>query len=163
MPTPIVLTHDQIDEIRARLAAATPGPWADMGGDGTFPGEVRDCGTFTLICRDPQGDSRDEDRAFIAGAPSDILNLLATVGHLIDKNTRLQKENAYLKACVPPTKPGDYGHEAWTEALREAVAAERRAVVAYLCSRGASGMTHHSDDILEYADDIERGDHLEAE
>jgi hypothetical protein len=52
-------------------------------------------------------------------------------------------EASYLRACVPPTHPADYGHEVWSAALRDAeaqgwqgmraeVAAERAAVVAWL-------------------------------
>lgn len=43
---------------------------------------------------------------------------------------RLRGEVSYLRACVPPTRPTDYGHEVWTAALRAEVAAERAAVVA---------------------------------
>jgi len=56
---------------------------------------------------------------------------------------RLRAEVSYLRACVPPTRPTDYGHEVWTAALVEAkkdgarsevaerVAEERAAVVAW--------------------------------
>lgn len=71
------------------------------------------------------------------------------------ENERLRRENAYLKACVPPTKPSDYGHEAWAEALREAVAAERKAVVAFLREEDEYAPS-------DYAEWIERGDHRET-
>ena len=45
---------------------------------------------------------------------------------------RLRAEASYLRACVPPTHPTDYGHEAWAETVRTAVAAERAAVVKWL-------------------------------
>lgn len=156
MPTAFVLTRSQIDEIRASLAAVTPGPWAP-----SFPYVVQAdpvAGARRIVFTNSSRDDSEGEAntAFIAAAPSNTLNLLATVDHLIDKNAQLQKENAYLKACVPPTKPSDYGHEAWTEALREAVAQERAAVVAYL--RDGDGYAPS-----DYADWIERGDHLEAE
>jgi hypothetical protein len=66
------------------------------------------------------------------------------------ENTVLRAEVSYLRACVPPTRPTDYGHEVWTAALRAEVAAERAAVVAWL--REAPALRH-------YADCIERGEH----
>ena len=66
---------------------------------------------------------------------------------------RLRGEVSYLRACVPPTRPTDYGHEVWTAALRAEVAAERAAVVAWL---RAEYDTHSTQDA---ADGIERGEH----
>ena len=73
-------------------------------------------------------------------------------------------EASYLRACVPPTHPTDYGHEVWTETVRAAVEAERAAVVAWL---------HYAADTRYYdcccgpvaacADDIERGEHRRQE
>ena len=45
---------------------------------------------------------------------------------------QLRAEVAFLRASVPPLHPRDYGHEVWTNALREAVEAERADAVAYL-------------------------------
>ena len=58
-------------------------------------------------------------------APADLTALVAEV-------ERLHAEVSYLRACVPPTRPTDYGHEVWTAALRAEVAAERAAVVSWL-------------------------------
>ena len=61
---------------------------------------------------------------------------------------RLRSEVSYLRACVPPTHPSDYGHEAWAETVRTAVAAERAAVVAWLsvnncwCHDSAEAINH---------------------
>ena len=52
---------------------------------------------------------------------------------------RLRGEVSYLRACVPPTRPTDYGHEVWAAARHEAVAEERAAVVAWLRAK-AEGM-----------------------
>jgi len=80
---------------------------------------------------------------------------------------RLRGEVSYLRACVPPTRPTDYGHEVWTAALRAEVAAERAAVVAWLreTSRNLeSDFDVHSGAILRgYADRIERGEHRREE
>lgn len=64
---------------------------------------------------------------------------------------RLRAEVAHLRACVPPTHPADYGHEAWAAAI----AKERAAVVKYLAARGGI--------CLDLADDIERGEHRREE
>ena len=69
------------------------------------------------------------------------------------ENIALRAEVSYLRACVPPTRPTDYGHEVWTAALRAEVAAERAAVVAWLREEYD---THTTQDA---ADTIERGEH----
>lgn len=56
-------------------------------------------------------------------------------GVLVAEVEWLRAEVSYLRACVPPVHPGDYGHETWTEALRAAVAEERAAGVAWLDAR----------------------------
>jgi len=67
---------------------------------------------------------------------------------------------AALRASVPPTHPSDYGHEAWTAALRDAVAAERAAVVAWLrAQRGLSGSSLVPSIANGLATSIERGEH----
>lgn len=96
---------------------------------------------------------------------------------LLAEVERLRGEVSYLRACVPPTRPTDYGHEVWTAALRAEVAAERAAVVAWLrgeperlvkCNghRHADGkpcwvMSPMPAD--ELADCIERGEHRREE
>ena len=46
------------------------------------------------------------------------------------ENTVLRREVSYLRACVPPTRPTDYGHEVWTAALVEAKKEGARSAVA---------------------------------
>ena len=46
------------------------------------------------------------------------------------ENTVLRAEVSYLRACVPPTRPTDYGHEVWTAALVEAKKEGARSAVA---------------------------------
>jgi len=70
---------------------------------------------------------------------------------------RLRAEVSYLRACVPPTRPTDYGHEVWTAALRAVVAAERAAVVAWL--REYEGHSSLASLFALMADTIERGEH----
>jgi len=56
---------------------------------------------------------------------------------------------AALRASVPPVYPSDYGHEVWSTAIRDAVAAERAAVVAWL----------RNEERYRLANAIERGEH----
>jgi len=44
---------------------------------------------------------------------------------LLNEVEQLRTEVSYLRACVPPTRPTDYGHEAWTAAL-DAVGGESK-------------------------------------
>ncbi len=87
----------------------------------------------------------------------------AELHRLIKEIERLRAEVSYLRACVPPTRPTDYGHEAWTEAFRAAVAEERAAVVEWLrrvlqpCSGPVRGTLAYA------ADAIERGQHRREE
>lgn len=92
-------------------------------------------------------------RAADAGQPWSVSPTEAAA--LVAEVERLRAEVSYLRACVPPTRPTDYGHEAWTEALRAAVAEERAAVVAYLEVRGGIAG--------DLAGDIERGEHRREE
>jgi hypothetical protein len=62
----------------------------------------------------------------------DVTLLPAEAADVVAEVERLRDTVAFLRACVPPTHPSDYGHEAWAETVRIAVAAERAAVVAWL-------------------------------
>lgn len=88
---------------------------------------------------------------------------------LVAEVERLRAEASFLRACVPPVHPSDYGNEAWTEAIRAYVAEERAAVVAWLRSRmGMYDGELRSDEAvceaLQYLSaEIERGDHRREE
>jgi hypothetical protein len=82
------------------------------------------------------------------------LQLLDDAGGLENERDALAREVAFLRACVPPTHPSHYGYEAWEERLRAEVERERAAVVAWLRD-GLGGEQGR----VEYADDIERGEH----
>ena len=79
--------------------------------------------------------------------------IVSTVTRLRAEALGQRTEASYLRACVPPTHPTDYGHEVWTAALRAEVAAERAAVVAWLYRDGC----HAS------AERVERGEHRREE
>jgi hypothetical protein len=78
---------------------------------------------------------------------------------------RLRGEVSYLRACVPPTRPTDYGHEVWTAALRAEVAAERTAVVTWIrrVATDARDWSEHADVYDAIADNIESGEHRRGE
>jgi hypothetical protein len=78
---------------------------------------------------------------------------------LVAEVERLRGEVSYPRACVPPTRPTDYGHEVWTAALRAEVAAERAAVVAWLREPGE----YVDPACARLADAIERGEHRREE
>jgi hypothetical protein len=81
-----------LDEIRARLAAATPGPWK-ANDDGTIDGSEY----AEVICRGQvdcmaycaggtsviEGDNLKADADLIANAPTDIARLLAALDDLL--------------------------------------------------------------------------------
>ena len=79
----------------------------------------------------------------------------AALAEIIAEVERLRSEVSYLRACVPPTHPSDYGHEAWAETVRTAVAAERAAVVAWLSVNNCR--------CQDYAEDIKHGAHRREE
>ena len=84
----------------------------------------------------------------------------AALAEIIAEVERLRSEVSYLRACVPPTHPSDYGHEAWAETVRTAVGAERAAVVAWLRRRTRSGRRRaFSPAFITDAAAIERGEH----
>jgi len=96
-----------------------------------------------------------ERRAQVDGR-DDAFSALAA---LLAEVERLRGEVSYLRACVPPTRPTDYGPEVWTAALRAEVAAERAAVVAWLRSQ-VSQAAGDDDYAYDHASDaIERGEH----
>ena len=71
----------RLDEIRARLAAATPGPWKSWieGQEGAWGGSPG-----VMVPATSGGDfieaGRPEDAEFIAHAPADIAYLLSLLG-----------------------------------------------------------------------------------
>jgi len=71
------MTKKQIEEIRARLEAATPGPWRKDATPGYFEPAV----WIGEGCVYPEEQS---DATFIAHAPQDIADLLEEVGRLRD-------------------------------------------------------------------------------
>jgi hypothetical protein len=83
--------------------------------------------------------------------------IVATVTRLRAEALGQRAEASYLRACVPPTHPTDYGHEVWTETVRDAVDAERAAVVAWLREHT------NSEDACMFASWIERGEHRRKE
>jgi hypothetical protein len=75
----------RLDEIEARLRAATPGPWRYVGGTrnltAVVAGDHADEGEFDLEVNVCSLNAAD-DAVFIANAPEDIRDLLALVAEL---------------------------------------------------------------------------------
>ncbi len=92
------LTEEQLAEIKARLAAATPGPWRQTEPtDGTPIVFDMTCGGESCsfedcdlpdegmhVCDLAWGELSDADAALIANAPTDIARLLAEVERFHD-------------------------------------------------------------------------------
>ena len=87
------MTALDLDPIRARLAAATPGPWENDGGGEvgqhwSSPQPLASIVSTEVSCMaycyggSAAGVIRDEDADFIAHAPTDIAALLAEVERL---------------------------------------------------------------------------------
>lgn len=78
---------DRLDEIRARLAAATPGPWKNTGTgvnqDAEWWYSVEDAGGEWVYDRAGVYACREQDADFIAHAPTDMAYLLDEVARLL--------------------------------------------------------------------------------
>lgn len=91
------------DQIRARLEAATPGPWAYWGQGWIAPEHDPQCDS----CGVPQNliPRTDADAEFIAHAPADIAHLLA-------ENKRLRadrdEQGRYLSVAVEQAQVSGY-------------------------------------------------------
>ena len=78
---------DKLSEIKAREAAATPGPWLPMRGTkANNPTVVKNGQTIGVT-------STNENAAFISWSRTDIPWLIAEVEKLRAENERLKKEN----------------------------------------------------------------------
>lgn len=80
-----MLSEQRLSEIRARLKAATPGPWAEHDEVPRVPVSLSIDPDMSLLGLDRDGyahvESR-EDAEFIINAPVDIADLLAEVERL---------------------------------------------------------------------------------
>ena len=153
-PTP------DLESIRKRLEAATPGPCAYMGDDQAFMREVRTCDAFSLICTmDRDGPDPDADGAFLAAAHDDVVVLLAEVGRLtIERDDYASQADAERARWRPIAERAERAEAALATAKDE----ERAAVVAWL--RGEAHFTDVGplDTFADaYADGIESNRHRE--
>lgn len=80
-----MLSEQRLSEIRARLKAATPGPWAEHDEVPRVPVSLSVDPNMSLLGLDLDGYARmdsQEDAEFIIHAPTDIADLLAEVERL---------------------------------------------------------------------------------
>lgn len=91
-----------LDAIKARLAAATPGPWEEEREGGGYPTGVvygPDC-TVTSCDSEPGTLHQCTNAIFIANAPSDIAALVAEVERLNESTMTISwTERATEEAC----------------------------------------------------------------
>ena len=76
----------RLDEIRGRLAAATPGPWQYLRGnswDGASAVGTSDGHPLAFV-GDPDAAGVDEDSTLMANAPTDLADLLAFAQEISD-------------------------------------------------------------------------------
>jgi len=111
----------------------------------------------TVFDREPYG-LRSLRRAASDGHAMNLLP--GEAADVVAEIERLRTTVACMRASVPPVHPYDYGHEVWAAALRDAVTAERAAVVAFLRGENAAHCRFVSDAV---AMRIERGEHRREE
>ena len=137
-----------IEAIKGRLTAATPGPWRR---DGNHRAKVRggDGDTLTRVVPESSDEPwslTDEANAdLIAHAPGDIAALIAEVERLREVNDGYLLEMGRQHALLRDQKRGEN--------------AERAAVVAWLREQVADWEGLGADACLHEADNIERGEH----
>lgn len=86
------MTDPRVEEIRARLVAATPGPWTVMIPDGE-PYWIHSTGQTVLT----KGIAFGDDAEFIANAPTDIALLLTKLDEAEKENAKLRGVNRALE------------------------------------------------------------------
>lgn len=96
------MTHDELQAIKARAEAATPGPWTteSYGNDGRDDVEiqhVRGSNGRTVVTTDCNVYTTDEDATFIAHARTDVPALVAEVERLQKVHADLEAENRRLR------------------------------------------------------------------
>jgi hypothetical protein len=175
----------ELDDIESRIADG-------IYGDDRMPRETRNDALSALaeilaeverLRADLDALSRAVGQAVVASSLAAGETLADPIPHIIVSTvTRLRAEAlgqraeaSYLRACVPPVHPADYGHEVWSAALVEAKkegarsaveerAVERAAVVSYLRTVAPNAPTRRGADELEWcAIRIERGEHRRGE
>ena len=174
----------ELDDIESRIADGIYGDdrMTDTARDDAFSALAALCGEVERLRADLDALSRAVGQALVASSLAAGETLAEPIPHIIVSTvTRLRAEAlgqraeaSYLRACVPPVHPSDYGHEVWSAALVEAKkegarsavgerAAERAAVVAALRRFEPGPMGLSLVDMASVADHIERGEHRREE
>ena len=158
------MTDEELNAIKARLAAALPAPWTGMTVRRWLDG---DC--LAIVREHPDGEHKSmKGTALTVGATllprygdNDtavmLLHAREDMDALVAEVERLRVEVTFFRASVPPSHPSDYGHEAWAKSVAEGVAEGERRIVAYLRRETYPCCGQCNNQLADY---IERGDHL---
>ena len=113
----------RLDEIQARLDAATPGPWEIIGGNEYLTGIDVAIGSWD------EGGIRLRDAEFIAMAPADVRYLLAELRKAHEALERVEELIGWIDAASDDNEhmyaTGKVSARATAELLRAAVAAAK--------------------------------------
>lgn len=116
--------NDRIQEIKKRLAEATPGPWEAVVGNYNEiaivgqKGLVMSFGGYAGFDNFKGTEPSDEDERLITWAPSDISYLLSEVERLQRENERLSNEMDSLMIALEDRAPYA-AQKYWTYLLNE--------------------------------------------
>lgn len=94
---------DRLDEIRARLAKATPGPWV-FDGEKILERRIDDDGFMEVICKLPSGRESDRNSELLTNAPADIDYLQTKLAEERAENQRLQMQVLELNQQIGELK-----------------------------------------------------------
>lgn len=124
------MPDERLEQIKERLAAATPGPWNVLYDDGSLHGTPEEYFVNFDAHRDTTNIDRPADAAFIANAPSDIAYLLAEVERLRAALVPLKASHDALIASVTPPNCVDVPSDEYDALFSEWHAATRSCIAA---------------------------------
>lgn len=124
------MPDDRATQIRARLAAATPGPWKTNDGPGIFNSLSQ------TVAQTFRHTTREQDADLIANAPSDLAWLLAERAELLRRVEQYSDVRAEMRKWGPDGKSWFDLTAENASLLRRVEAAERAGAVKALPEPG---------------------------